>query len=107
MSCSAKQRWSRDGERKKQSERIKKVLADPERGAAMLAAGKANMRKGRIVPKVWNKGGLAAKLPAELRDDYRALSKKIGRRAAYEAILDEQAIHIRRQGLASSSDLGA
>lgn len=107
MSCSAKRRWSRDGKRQTQSQRIKKVLADPVRGAAMLAAGKANMRMGRIVPKVWNKGGLAEKLPEERRDEYRKLSKQVGARVAYDMILEDEAIRLRRQGLAPAPDLSA
>jgi len=105
-SCSAKKRWARAGERESQSERMKKVLADPVRGAAMLAAGKANMRQGHIVTKVWNRGGLAEKLPPERREDHRKLSDKVGGREAYRLILEDEAIKERRR-LARERDLSA
>lgn len=106
LSCSAKMRWARAGEREAQSARIKKVLADPVRGAAMLAAGKANMVKGRIVMQTWNRGGLAETLPPERREEYRTLCKKIGGKEAYRVISEDEAIKERRR-LAPERDLSA
>lgn len=70
----------------------------------MLRAGTSNMLKGHLARK--GGGGLAGKLPEDRRAEFDTLKNKVGHRAAYDMIMEDEAIKERRR-LARERDLSA
>lgn len=113
-SCSAKRRWADPEERRKNAERIRAIAADPVRGARMAKAGSDNFKKWhqrckesgytyRKAPRI----KAESQVPAGRLDEYREFARRFGVKEALRLILDDEAIRLRRQGLAPAPDLSA